>query len=323
MILHRNIVSSVAGVGQGFDLCCVPWVYLGYLPLAHILEQISEHILFYKGGCIAFASSKTLTDTAAKPCGDLRAFQPTLFCGPPRVFETIKKAILGKMHDPKQTRPLVLWLFNTAVACKKQALKEGRDTPLWNALVFKKTKALFGGRNQFVMSGGASFNEDSQEFMRVVLCSTVPQGYGLTECCASLATHPMTAEFAVSSAGVPTTSAEVKLVSIPEMGYKTDDKPCPRGEIVTRGPAVTPGYFNNQKMTEESFVNGWFFVSICFFSHFFHQKPKNSLLFHNFTVISTKTQKKITSFPSKTDWRHWKNQCRWNNFYRRQKEKPY
>lgn len=43
----------------------------------------------------------------------------------------------------------------------------------------------------------------------------------------------------------------MQLVSWEEGGYKTSDKPLPRGEIVIGGHSVTAGYFKNEQKTNE------------------------------------------------------------------------
>lgn len=42
-----------------------------------------------------------------------------------------------------------------------------------------------------------------------------------------------------------------KLINWEEGGYRTNDSPMPRGEIVVGGPSVTLGYFKNQSKTDE------------------------------------------------------------------------
>ena len=42
------------------------------------------------------------------------------------------------------------------------------------------------------------------------------------------------------------------------MGYTSNDKPFPRGEICIRGGNVALGYYNNEEKTKEDFVDGWF-----------------------------------------------------------------
>lgn len=43
----------------------------------------------------------------------------------------------------------------------------------------------------------------------------------------------------------------LQLVSWEEGGYKTSDKPMPRGEVVVGGASVSAGYFNSEAKTAE------------------------------------------------------------------------
>jgi long-chain acyl-CoA synthetase len=50
----------------------------------------------------------------------------------------------------------------------------------------------------------------------------------------------------------------LKLVDVPEMGYTSEDKPFPRGEICIRGKGVMVGYLKNEKKTKEAIdEEGW------------------------------------------------------------------
>jgi long-chain acyl-CoA synthetase len=62
----------------------------------------------------------------------------------------------------------------------------------------------------------------------------------------------------VCANGVLRFGLEVKLRDVPEMNYTSADKPHPRGEIYIKSPTMTPGYYNNEARTKDSFVDGYF-----------------------------------------------------------------
>ena len=67
---------------------------------------------------------------------------------------------------------------------------------------------------------------------------------------------PETLEY--GAVGVPTSSIEVKLVDVPEMGYLHSNK-LPQGEIWLRGPTVAKGYYAGENETQKAFTSdGWF-----------------------------------------------------------------
>jgi fatty-acyl-CoA synthase len=83
---------------------------------------------------------------------------------------------------------------------------------------------------------------------------SLQQGYGMTET-SPIATilDPKDAMRKIGSAGLPVLHTEVKLVD--ENGNPV--KPGQVGEIWTRGPNITPGYWNRPDATRESFTDGW------------------------------------------------------------------
>jgi long-chain acyl-CoA synthetase len=89
MLTHANVVAAVAGAQSTLEVTPHD-VYLGYLPLAHILEFTSEHTIIYNGGKIGYGSPRTLVDSSVRNCkGDLGELRPTIMAGVPAGFPPI------------------------------------------------------------------------------------------------------------------------------------------------------------------------------------------------------------------------------------------
>ena len=48
---------------------------------------------------------------------------------------------------------------------------------------FKEIKAIFGGNQEFILSGSSALRQDVRKFLQVCSCAPVAIGYGLTETC--------------------------------------------------------------------------------------------------------------------------------------------
>jgi len=267
-IAHSQIVAAVAsaekclGVNDGED------VYLGYLPLAHILELMAEFAFISMGCTICYADPKTLTATGAYPIGALEQFSPTLMAGVPKIWDVIKKGVEAKVAA---SPPVARFLVNTAFQARTFAINHGYDTPLFKALVFKKFSKVVGGRLNLALSGGGPLNSEVQVFIRTCFGCPLFQGYGLTETTAGLSIQDPT-DLRAGIAGVPIPSVEVKLESTPDISdkaglpyLKTDTRDVEgnrvhgRGEILAKGNNIALGYYMMPEKTIEEFgTDGWF-----------------------------------------------------------------
>lgn len=80
---------------------------------------------------------------------------------------------------------------------------------------------------------------------------------GLTESCGGCFTSIANVYSMVGTVGVPMTTIEARLESVPEMGYDAF-APVPRGEICLRGNTLFSGYHKREDLTNSVLVDGWF-----------------------------------------------------------------
>ncbi|CAN1130713.1 Long chain acyl-CoA synthetase 9, chloroplastic [Linum perenne] len=257
MMTHANVLAVVSAVRTIVPALENKDVYLAYLPLAHILEIAAENIVAGVGSAIGYGSPLTLTDTSSKikrgTKGDATALKPTLMAAVPAILDRVRDGVRKKV-DTKGG--LSKFLFDLAYNRRLSAVNGswfgawGLELLLWNLLVFKKVRAVLGGRVRFLLSGGAPLSGDTQRFINICLGAPIGQGYGLTETCAG-GTFSEFDDTSVGRVGNPLPSSYIKLVDWPEGGYLISDSPKPRGEIVIGGPNVTLGYFKNEEKSRE------------------------------------------------------------------------
>ncbi|GAU45539.1 hypothetical protein TSUD_14410 [Trifolium subterraneum] len=231
MMTHGNVLATLSAVMTIVPKLGEKDVYLAYLPLAHILELAAENLMAAVGIAIGYGSPLTLTDTSSKikkgTKGDATVLMPTLLTAVPAILDRVRDGVFKKVNA---AGGLSKKLFYLAYERRLQAINGswfgawGLEKALWNFLVFRKVRAILGGR----------------------------QGYGLTETCAG-GTFSDFDDTSVGRVGPPLPCSFVKLIDWSEGGYLTNDSPMPRGEIVIGGPNVTLGYFKNEEKTKESY----------------------------------------------------------------------
>ncbi|KAM7536324.1 hypothetical protein Aperf_G00000081272 [Anoplocephala perfoliata] len=253
-IIHDNLICTIAGLFRRFPkLSPESDVYIGYLPLAHVLELTAELCILIMGIPIGFSNAQTLTDTASKIkkgacCGDITLLKPSLFATVPTVLDRITKSVWEKV---KEGGPLMEAIFHFAYDYKCRRLHTGFPSFLVDLLIFRKVRALVGGRLRYIVSGGAPLSEESHLFTNVCFAPLM-QGYGLTETSAG-ATLMECGDLRGHHVGAPLPSIQMLLRPWKEGGYSPYDKPFPRGEILIAGGSVSRGYYKNPEATEEAF----------------------------------------------------------------------
>jgi len=254
IITHDNLINTIHSV-KSIITVSKDDVYLSYLPLAHILAFDLECGMLVTGASIGRGRTRTLIDTAVRNCkGDIRELRPTFFVGVPTILDKISNEIRTQVVKLKGIQKK---LFEIGYKVKLKAVNEGKDTPIFNLLMFNKMKQILGGRVRFILSGGAPLSPECNKYLKVCFGVPVVQGYALTETTGG-ATLTELDDPEVGVVGPPIPSSEMKLVDVPEMNYTSKDQPCPRGEIWIKGPTVTKGYFLEKEKTIEVYKDGWF-----------------------------------------------------------------
>jgi long-chain acyl-CoA synthetase len=189
--------------------------FFSYLPLSHIAErQIVEYGSMVACGEIWFNES---LDTLLR---DLPACKPNVFFGPPRVWEQLQQAVLGKVGGQEALDKLLeqdaegmsaLVLGGLGLTDVDYCLTAAAPTP--PALIHWWDK------------------------LGLTLC----EGFGQTEAMSLIVTK--VDDRRIGSIGKPISGVEVKISDI--------------GELLIRAEGCTPGYYQQPEKTAELWQNGW------------------------------------------------------------------
>ncbi|KAI1442240.1 long-chain-fatty-acid-CoA ligase [Annulohypoxylon stygium] len=255
-ITHEGIVAGITGVYTVIEeAVSYRDTILAYLPLAHILEMAVENLVMYIGGTLGYGSPRTLSDSSTRNCaGDMRELAPTVMVGVPQIWETIRKGIESKVNSGGLLLRNVFWgAYGLKSLLTSTGLPGGG---IIDALIFKQVRNMTGGRVRLLFNGASGISDGTRQFVSLVLAPMIT-GYGLTETCANGALGcPL--QWTRNAIGPVPASLEIKLVSLPELGYDAKATP-PQGEILLRGLPVCKEYFKNPEETAKAFTpDGWF-----------------------------------------------------------------
>ncbi|OMJ84629.1 hypothetical protein SteCoe_14221 [Stentor coeruleus] len=257
VITHRNIVTMMAGMADaGFGDINHEDSNLSYLPLAHMLDRAVCHYLTGVGGGIGFFGGDI-----TKLKDDLAELKPTIFVSVPRLYCRFYDAINQMFNSATGAKAV---LIKKALRAKQKAYKEtgAINHAFWDTLVFKKVKAVLGGRVKVMLTGSAPISGDVINFLKLVFSCPFIEAYGQTETCGG----SFTTDFNENEPGIvggPVSTLEFKLMDVPDMNYLSTDvdeygKPSPRGEICMRGEPIFKLYYKNPEITMETLdSDGW------------------------------------------------------------------
>ena len=238
-LTHGNINAESAGLQAAIPLTDNE-VVLSLLPLFHAYSQT---VNLWQATIIGAQVYYVTELNSAAIERALQQSRATALVGVPRLWYLFHKKIFDQVKQ--QARP-VRWLFAGLMKVNGW-LRDGLHINA-GRVFFRRVHDGFGGRLQLAISGGASFDaEVARDFHR--LGFTILQGYGLTET-AAVATATRLDDNLIGSVGTPLNDVEIKLDVPNEAGI---------GEVLIRGPIVTPGYYHNAEANAAAFTSdGWF-----------------------------------------------------------------
>lgn len=244
MLTQDNLHSNVVATRNSLDVSPKDTA-LSFLPLSHIFERTGDYFLFAGGVKIAYAES---IDTVPL---NMTEVKPSLMMSVPRLYEKIYARVLeNALASGGLKAKIFFWAKRVGERWTDEKLAGRAPGGLlaWqygvaDKLVFSKLRERTGGNLRFFVSGGAPLSPEIAKFFYSAGL-VILEGYGLTETSPVISCNTMDA-YRIGAVGKPIAGVEVLIAS--------------DGEILTRGPHVMQGYYNNPEATAEAIDDGkWF-----------------------------------------------------------------
>ncbi|MFJ3492501.1 AMP-dependent synthetase/ligase [Streptomyces sp. NPDC086091] len=221
---------------------------LAFLPFSHVYGLMIQGLCL-RGGILMGHEPDLGGEALAEA---LLTFRPTYLYGVPSIFEKIYTNFLRTSQQAGRGA-----LFERAAdtardfarAVERQRLGRGSgpglDLRLQHAVfertVYRRLRALLGGRVHRATSGGSPLHRDLSLFFEGIGIH-VHDGYGLTETSGGVTMQPLGREKS-GTVGQALPGTEIRVA---------DD-----GEILVRGPSVFQGYVSDDAATRAALWGGW------------------------------------------------------------------
>lgn len=247
VLSHENFLGQVLNIAAAYsDIVRADGSTVIFLPLAHVLARGLQLICLASGMRIAHLSEPS------EVVASLAVLRPTFLVVVPRILEKISAAAAAKAADKRLGRVWSAAVRTARERARREELIDDGEVPasswslplrgrLFDALFYRRIRALMGGRIRYVLSGGATLPSRLSLLFRGMGIPVI-EGYGLTETTAPL-TGNLPGRIRSGTVGVPLPGSTVRI---------SDD-----GEVLAKGVGVFSGY-RDPEDDRDAFADGFF-----------------------------------------------------------------
>ena len=242
MLSHENISSNALAAFAGlrdYRPGAGGETVLSFLPLTHVFARTLQYGHMAYGTSVYFTEPDHVSE-------DLKQVRPTIFATVPRLLEKVYTRIRERAALETGVKKMLLrWALDLAHQFDTSKEPSGvyqAKRLVADKLVYAKWREALGGRVKYIISGGAAL---SPELSTVFAAAgvTVLQGYGLTET-SPIISYNRPEHNRPETVGILLPGVEVRIAE--------------DGEILTRGPHVMMGYYQDPERTAEAIdEDGW------------------------------------------------------------------
>ncbi|MCH8207174.1 MAG: AMP-binding protein, partial [Chloroflexi bacterium] len=227
ILTHRNVASNVQAAAPAFPGGSSDRM-LSLLPLSHMFEQTGGMLIPLVYGC------RIVYPTSRQPSFIFKALQEnriTVLLLVPQALQLFMDGIEREVERQGKER---LWRVMHRIAPRLPAAARRR--------LFRRVHARMGGSTRYILSGGAYLDPDlAQKWENLGI--PIVEGYGATEA-APVITFNRVGRRVSGSVGRALEGQDIRIAE--------------DGEVLTRGPNVTPGYWQNEEATAAAFDGEWY-----------------------------------------------------------------
>jgi long-chain acyl-CoA synthetase len=244
MLTHRNYVNMGIQISKTDRLESTD-EYVSFLPFAWIGEQMNSF-----GVAMATGITINFPESVETSMADLKEIGPHFMFGAPRVYETIRSQIWLKIEESYWLNRKLYGFFMKVGEKAAEYRMSGKNLPMklgfwaWlgKQIIFRPLINQLGLlRLRRAYTGGAALGPELFTFYQAIGVN-LKQIYGQTEIVGIAYMH-RDGDIRADTVGFP----------LPETECKISEE----GEILSRSPSVSPGYYKLPEKTEELLEDGW------------------------------------------------------------------